>query len=69
MPYTDITTSGTDALLSNLNTQKATSPDGISPRVLKEMHISIFVLLKVLFDYSLNTGVVEMCDTMLPPLY
>ena len=54
----DITTSSIDALLSNLNAHKAASPDGISARVLKEMHSSIALILKVIFDFSLNTGIV-----------
>ena len=58
MPDIDITTSGIDALLSSLNIHKATGPDGISARVLKEMHSSIAPILKVIFDCSLNTGVV-----------
>ena len=58
MPDIDITTSGIDALLSNLKIYKATGPDGISARVLKEMHSSIAPILKVIFDCCLNTGVV-----------
>ena len=54
----DITTSGIDALLSNLKIHKATGPDEISARVLKEMHSSITPILKVIFDCCLNTGVV-----------
>ena len=53
----DITISGIDALLSNLNAHKAAGPDGISARILKEMHSSIVPILKVTFDCSLNTGV------------
>ena len=53
-----LTTSGIDALLSNLKIHKATGPDGISARVLKEMHSSIAPILKVIFDCCLNTGVV-----------
>ena len=37
--YNYITTSGIDALLSNLNAHKAAGSDGIIARVLKEMHI------------------------------
>ena len=54
----DITTSSIDALLSNLNAYKAAGLDGISARVLKEMHSSIALILKVIFDFSLNTGTV-----------
>ena len=58
MSGVDITTSSIDAMLSNLNAHKAASPDRISARVLKEMHNSIVLILKVNFDCSLNTGVV-----------
>ena len=48
-------TSGINALLSNLNSHKAAGRDGISARVLKEIHSSIALILKA---SSLNTGVV-----------
>ena len=58
MPDIDITTSGIDALLSNLYIHKAAiGPDGISATVLKEMHSSITPILKVIFNCSLNAGV------------
>ena len=41
MSDVDITTRGMDALLSNLNAHKAAGPDGISARILKEMHSAI----------------------------
>ena len=58
MPDIDIATSGIDALLSNLKIHKATGPDGISARVLKEMHSLIAPILKVIVDCCLSTGVV-----------
>ena len=58
MPDINVTTSGIDAFLSNLKIHKATGPDRISARVLKEMHSSIAPILKVIFDCCLNTGVV-----------
>ena len=54
----DITTSSIDALLSNLNAHKAAGLDGVIARVLKEMHSSIVLILKVIFNFSLNTGIV-----------
>ena len=54
----DITTSGIDALLSNLNVHKTAGSNGISARVLKEMCISIAPIFKAIFDCSLNTRVV-----------
>ena len=53
----DITTSGIDALLSNLYIHKAIGPDGISATVIKEMHSSNTPILKVIFNCSLNAGV------------
>ena len=53
-----ISTNGIDILLSNLNVYKATGPDGISARILKEMHSKIAPILKIIFDCSFDTGIV-----------
>ena len=50
----DITTSGIDTLLLNLNANKAAGPHGTSARVFKEMHSSFAPILKVIFNCSLN---------------
>ncbi|VDH91301.1 Hypothetical predicted protein, partial [Mytilus galloprovincialis] len=53
-----ITTEGIDKLLKNLNPNKSPGPDGISPRILKELHSETAPLLQLLFSKSLDTGVV-----------
>ena len=53
-----ISTNGIDTLLSNLNVYKATGPDGISARILQEMHSKIAPFLKIIFDSSFDTGIV-----------
>lgn len=45
-------------LLQNLNVHKATGPDKISARVLKELSGVLAPTLKSIFDYSLNTSAV-----------
>ena len=45
-------------LLLNINTHKACGPDQISERVLKETADIILPFLKVLFQSSLNSGVI-----------
>ena len=54
----DITTIRIDALLSYLNAHKPADPTGIGASLKKEIHSSIAPMLKVIFDCSLNTGVV-----------
>ncbi|VDI50969.1 Hypothetical predicted protein [Mytilus galloprovincialis] len=53
-----ITTEGIDKLLKNLNPNKSPGPDGISPRILKELHSETAPLQQLLFSKSLDTGVV-----------
>ena len=58
MPDIDITQNGIEKLLINLVPTKAAGPDGISPRVLKELAHEIAPLLTKIFRASLDTGVV-----------
>ena len=58
MPDFNITISGIKKLLHNLNVHKATGPDEISARVLKELGDILAPTLKIIFDYSLYTGTV-----------
>ena len=58
MPDFNITISGIRKLLHNLNVHKATGPDEISARVLKELGDILAPTLKIIFDYSLYTGTV-----------
>jgi hypothetical protein len=45
-------------LLKQLNPYKAPGPDSISPRILKELATDISPLLQLIFQKSLDTGVV-----------
>jgi len=45
-------------LLQNLDVHKATGPDEISARVLKELSDVLSPTLKIIFDYSLDTSTV-----------
>ena len=56
MSNIDITTQGTAKLLNGLNIHKASGPDLISTRFLKETADVIAPLLQVIFKASLNTG-------------
>ncbi len=51
-----VTTPEVQKLLSNLNTSKATGPDGISANILKEFACEINPILTHIFDQSLHTG-------------
>ena len=53
-----ITTSGVQKLLQNLDPAKASGPDGISPRVLKELAAELAPALAVLYQASLDSGIV-----------
>ena len=57
-PICDITIypEGIQKLLSNLNPHKATGPDGISPRILKELAPELAPILSFIYQTSLNTG-------------
>ena len=61
-PHEDIliTTAGVQKLLENLNPAKASGPDGISPKVLKELAVELApaITFTVLFQASIDTGVV-----------
>jgi hypothetical protein len=54
----DITCNGITKLLKQLNPYKAPGPDNISPRILKELATDISPLLQLIFQKSLDTGVV-----------
>ncbi|KAL8625338.1 hypothetical protein ACOMHN_044481 [Nucella lapillus] len=53
-----ITTAGVEKLLKNLDPSKAGGPDELSPRVLKEVAVEIAPSLALLYQASLDTGVV-----------
>jgi len=58
-------------LLTNINTHKASGPDQIHGRVLKEAVDIISPFLTILFQNSLDSGVVpnDWCTANITPLY
>ena len=58
MAPVNITVYGVDKLLCSLNPNKASGPDQISPRVLKELHTETAPILTKIFKLSLDTGIV-----------
>ena len=59
-------------LLSNINTSKATGPNEIIPKVLKQCTSSLCSSLSLIFSISLNTGKkipMEWKDDLVVPLY
>ena len=58
MPDISITTAGILKLLQNLDVYKTSGPDQVSSRFLKEMVESIAPILKTIFTYSIDTGIV-----------
>ena len=67
----DITTQGVRKLLQNLKINKASGPDGIPNRILKETAQQIAPALTAIFQYSLNHGVVpdDWCEANVAPVY
>ena len=53
-----ISIEGVDKLLQGLSQNKASGPDEISPKILKELHHEIAPILTLIFNLSLETGVV-----------
>ena len=58
MQFIDISIEGVDQLLQGLSPNKASGPDEISPKILKELHHEIAPILTLIFNLSLETGVV-----------
>ena len=58
-------------MLKNLNPNKACGPDGIGPRVLKELADEVTPALAVLFNSSLTSGIVprDWKDALVAPVY
>ena len=71
MPDISITTTGTENLLKNLNPNKASGPDEISPKLLKELHHEIAPILTKLFKSSLHSGIVpdDWKSALVAPVY
>ena len=66
-----ISEEGVRKLLANLNPNKASGPDQISPRVLKELATELAPILTVIFQSSLSTGCVpsDWRDAHVSPIY
>jgi hypothetical protein len=56
MPPIRITNNGVKKLLDNIQAKKATGPDGIPARVLKEASTQISPILATIFQQSIDTG-------------
>jgi hypothetical protein len=56
MPEESILEDGVKKLLKGLNPNKASGPDQISPRLLKELHQEVTPILTHIFQISLKTG-------------
>ena len=54
----DISIAGVEKLLANLDPTKTTGPDGILPRILRELSEEITPILTIIFQRSISTGVV-----------
>ena len=55
-PEINITCAGVLKLLQKLNPNKATGPDNIRPKILKELAAEIAPILTIIFRRSLETG-------------
>eukprot|EP00745_Piridium_sociabile_P045807 TRINITY_DN9988_c0_g1_i5.p1 TRINITY_DN9988_c0_g1~~TRINITY_DN9988_c0_g1_i5.p1 ORF type:complete len:555 (+),score=115.26 TRINITY_DN9988_c0_g1_i5:397-2061(+) len=66
-----ITAAGVEKLLAGLDPAKASGPDGISPRVLKELSHEISPALTIIYQQSLNTGEVptDWKEAHVTPIY
>ena len=60
MQSIDISIEGVDKLFQGLSPNKASDPDGISAKILKELHHEISPILTLIFNVSLETGVVPL---------
>jgi len=56
MPSLCISTAGISKLLCDLDKNKAPGPDGIQPRILKQLHFAIAPTLQVIFEKSYREG-------------
>ena len=71
MPQITITSKGVEGLLKGLNSNKASGPDEISPRLLKELHHEIAPILTKIYRSSLSTGIVpnDWKTALVAPVY
>ena len=66
-----ITTDGVKKLLQNLNPHKASGPDGISPRVLRELAEEVAPILTTIYQSSISTGEIpsDWKDALVTPIF
>ena len=57
MPTISFTTAGIQSLLSDIDPNKAQGPDKIAPFILKNCAFEITPILQVIFEQSLNSGI------------
>ena len=71
MPEITITVNGVEGLLKGLNPNKASGPDEISPRLLKELHVELAPILTKIYRSSLSTGIVpeDWKTALVAPVY
>ena len=71
MDNIEISERGIEKLLAGLNPAKATGPDGIPPRVLKELSSELAPILSMIFRYSLQSGQVptDWRHALVTPIY
>ena len=67
----EITDKGIEKLLQGLNPAKATGPDGLPPRVLKELATQLAPILAMIYRLSLQTGKVpsDWRQALVTPIY
>ena len=58
MPDIKVTAEGVLKLLQKLNTNKATGPDMLPARIMKELAAEISPLLAIIYQKSLDTGTI-----------
>ena len=71
VPEITITNKGVEGLLKDLNPNKASGPDEISPRLLKELHHEITPSFTKIYRSSLSTGIVpdDWKTALVAPVY
>jgi len=67
----NISVQGVDKLLNGLSPNKASGPDEISPRLLKELHTQVAPILTYIYQLSLDTGIVpdDWKHAVISPVY
>ena len=66
-----VTEEGVSKLLANIKPHKASGPDKIANRVLKELHSELAPIMTALFNQSLSTGSIpsDWSNALITPVY